>query len=240
MGFKAPFSRPMQPPFGPGLQAAAASSDWWLTGGIPSANCIAAYQPKGAASYAASKVNLANPGTYDATEGLAPDWDTTNGWDFIGHTTSRRLWTGITPENDQTWSMIIRFDDSLVNQSQYIAGSVNSAGSAAFFVISPRRGATDDMIWGNGGILIAGSRQSSGVSAIAGQNCYHNKTDYGNVASGWDAVGIEIAIGGFNNNNGPGQSFSTTSFDGRIQAMAIYDIDISAYISGLTDAMNAL
>ncbi len=42
---------------------------WWLAGGIPAENCIAAYQPKGAASYAASKVNLANPGTYDAYEG---------------------------------------------------------------------------------------------------------------------------------------------------------------------------
>jgi hypothetical protein len=56
---------------------------WWLSGSIPAANCIAAYQPKGAASYAASKVNLANPGTYNATDGAAfPSWDTAVGWTF--------------------------------------------------------------------------------------------------------------------------------------------------------------
>lgn len=54
---------------------------WWLAGGISPANCVAAYQAKGAVSYAASKVNLANPGTYDAMDGTsAPPWDSTNGW----------------------------------------------------------------------------------------------------------------------------------------------------------------
>jgi hypothetical protein len=56
---------------------------WWLSGSIPAANCIAAYAPKGAASYAASKVNLANPGTYNATDGTNyPTWDTAVGWTF--------------------------------------------------------------------------------------------------------------------------------------------------------------
>jgi len=56
--------------------------DWWLAGGINAANCIAAYQPIGAADYATSKVNLANPGTYDAYEGTAPDWSAVTGWTF--------------------------------------------------------------------------------------------------------------------------------------------------------------
>src|SRR4030042_266315 len=59
--------------------------EWWLAGGISAANCLAAYQPKGAASYAASKVNLANPGTYDAVDGVAfPTWAAATGWTFNG------------------------------------------------------------------------------------------------------------------------------------------------------------
>ena len=56
---------------------------WWLAGGIAAANCVAAYQPKGAASYAASKVNLANPGTYDLVKITNdPDFDAATGWTF--------------------------------------------------------------------------------------------------------------------------------------------------------------
>lgn len=40
---------------------------WYLAGGAPTP--VGAYQAKGAASYAASLVNLANPGINDLTEG---------------------------------------------------------------------------------------------------------------------------------------------------------------------------
>lgn len=56
---------------------------WWLAGGIAPSAVIAAYQPYGAASYAASKSNLANPGTSDATDGAAyPTWGADTGWVF--------------------------------------------------------------------------------------------------------------------------------------------------------------
>ena len=64
----------------------AAAVDWWLSGGISAANAILAYQAKGAASYAASLVNLANPGTYDAYAGSAPTWAAGTGWVFNGST----------------------------------------------------------------------------------------------------------------------------------------------------------
>ena len=48
---------------------AVATSNWWVVAGR---TCVVAYQPKGAATYAASLVNLANPGTYDAVEVDAP------------------------------------------------------------------------------------------------------------------------------------------------------------------------
>ena len=86
---------------------AAAAVPWWLTGGISAANCIAAYQPKGAADYAASKVNLAKPGTYDAADGTAyPTWSAAAGW--IAATTGY-LTTGITVSTNTSWSFIARY-----------------------------------------------------------------------------------------------------------------------------------
>ena len=52
-------------------RSAAAAAGWWVVVGK---TCIAAYQPKGAASLAASYVNLQQPGTYDAAPGVAPTW----------------------------------------------------------------------------------------------------------------------------------------------------------------------
>lgn len=70
--------------YGQALGGAEAEVDWWLAGGIPAANCIAAYQPIGAADYATSLVNLANPGTYDAYAGEAPNFAAATGWGFTG------------------------------------------------------------------------------------------------------------------------------------------------------------
>lgn len=73
-------------------RSAAAAANWWEVSGK---TCVAAYQPKGAASYAASLSNLANPGTYDAAEGVAPDWAAGTGWTFNGST--QYLKTGVVP-----------------------------------------------------------------------------------------------------------------------------------------------
>lgn len=62
--------------------AAPPATPWYLEGGVSAANCIAAYQPKGAADIAASYVNLASPGTNDAAPGSAPTFDTATGWYF--------------------------------------------------------------------------------------------------------------------------------------------------------------
>lgn len=55
---------------------------WWAYGGI-SANCLAAFQPFGAASYATSKVNLTGVSANDAADGPAyPGWAANTGWAF--------------------------------------------------------------------------------------------------------------------------------------------------------------
>ena len=59
-------------------------TEWWQS--VAGKTPIVVYQAKGAASYAASKVNLANAGTNDAIEGTAPTWNSTDGWIFDGST----------------------------------------------------------------------------------------------------------------------------------------------------------
>jgi hypothetical protein len=53
------------------------ATPWWYVAGQ---TCVAAYQPIGAPSLAASYVILANPGTYDAAPGVAPTFDAATGW----------------------------------------------------------------------------------------------------------------------------------------------------------------
>jgi hypothetical protein len=62
-----------------------AQGSWWSAGGISAENCIAAFQPKGAASLAASYVNLASGGaTWDAATGNEPTFAAETGWTFNG------------------------------------------------------------------------------------------------------------------------------------------------------------
>lgn len=57
---------------------AAAAGNWWDANGMLT-SCTAAYLAKGAASKAASKVNLVTPGTIDLTETGTVGW-TSAGW----------------------------------------------------------------------------------------------------------------------------------------------------------------
>ena len=93
------------------------AGDWWLSGDISAANCIAAYQPKGVASYAASKINLANPGTYnleDAGDTSVPSWNGATGWNFDG--SDDKLYASGYPHIDTDFSIIAR-GDLLINHN---------------------------------------------------------------------------------------------------------------------------
>ena len=231
MTFGSTFGRVFSPTFQPKSTAAAASG-WWLAGGIAAANCIAAYQPKGAASLAASYVNLANPGTYDATEGTAPTFDTSIGWTFSA-ASNQYLRTGVTPENDQTWSMIARFSGHTTN-GQAMCGSIALNGAVGFRMF-PRRGVANNMVWNNGTQIASGERQSEGIMAIAGANAFFDGTSYG-TTGGWSgATPIETYIGAQNFGGSPDRYYT-----GVIEALAIYDVDITSYIASLGAAINLL
>jgi hypothetical protein len=200
---------------------------WWLSGGIPAANCIAAYQPKGAASLAASYVNLANPGTYNAAPGVAPTWDAVNGWTFAS-ASLQYLKTGIV--NGSGWSMIVKFSGAASVTGQRMIGT--TAGASANFYIAPFY--INQVLYGAGGVVVSTPNVTSGILAVSGTACYRNGVADG-TASAWSGTNTyEIYIGCLN--SGAAGNY----FSGNIQAVAIYNTSIAAYIVALNSAMAAL
>lgn len=66
------------------MKAPTPSVSWYLAGSISPSNCLAAFQPVGAADLAASYTNLASSGsTWDAAPGDAPSFGAL-GWSFDG------------------------------------------------------------------------------------------------------------------------------------------------------------
>lgn len=115
MAFASNFGRILSPTFQPNSQAKKAGGWWDLNGTITS--CIAAYQPKGAASYAASLVNLTGNTDYDATETTQPGWDATNGW--TNYDAAANLDTGVVFDSVDM-SMIVRYANfDYTKSSQY-------------------------------------------------------------------------------------------------------------------------
>ena len=89
------------------------AGNWWEAGGASGA--VAVYQPKGAASYAASLTDLSG-NENDASEGTAPDWDADNGWKFNG--SDDYLDTGLVIASGYT--IIVRFSN--VADNGYLFG----------------------------------------------------------------------------------------------------------------------
>lgn len=128
---------------------------WWMGWGIPATACLGAYRAKGAASLAASYVNLERRATYDLALGVAPDWTAAGGWSFNG--TDDCLNTGIVP--DENTSIIVRIANS--TGSTYCFGE---AASGHGFSFHPSIGRWQ---WGNT-FRDAGGSVASGVIALCG------------------------------------------------------------------------
>jgi hypothetical protein len=229
MTFGSTFGRVFSPTFQPKSQAPAAASSWWLAGGIAAANCIAAYQAKGVADLAASKVNLANPGTYNAYAGVDPSWNATDGWVGNG---SGYLKTGITTAVGITWSVIVRFSNSGAYGDSMFWGSMTSGKRWAANInmgtfVRCYIGNMDD---------IAGAQMTSGVYAFASDDLYKNGSYFGTTGNGINATADEIYLLGYNNAGTPSTVTGT-----KLQAIAFYNTVISAeQVAALTTAMNLL
>lgn len=207
---------------------AVATSNWWE---VPGKTCVAAYQPKGAASYAASKVNLANPGTYDCTApGAGPSFDTAVGWTFGGW-----LLNGLTPIVDQTWSAFCAYTNALLSggpQSLFGAQTAtppwSGFGARSYSVIGRR------VL--NGSYHDGGTPAAAGVLGFAGSDGYFNGADYCNIGAQTGLV-TPMAIGARLISSG----VIDEPYRGNIVALAIYSAVLtSTEVAALSIRMAAL
>ena len=217
----------IQGALGRSVKRASTASTWWdLNGTITS--CVAAYQPKGAASYAASLTDLSG-NSKDATEGTSPDWDSTDGWKFNG--TDDYLKTGVTPASG--WSAVVRYSNyPLVSDTAFIFGGYGGAAAQMRLGRSSRK-----WYYANGEANNTDSTaRTSGICALAYNKVYFDGSELSGITTGtWSGTCQEIYLG-CRNYNGAG-FFS----DVYIQAFAMYNAVLtSTQIGNLTTAMNAL
>lgn len=204
--------------------AAAAVIPWYLAGGISAANCLAAYEPKGAADYAASKVNIVNPGTYNAAKQTNdPGWDAANGWMFAANNDA--LKTGLAIAD--AWSWIVQFTNVPAGASQNIAMAGGSTAAANPKFISPNYFNYAHFTYKDSGGTwreYKGTAYLSGTQSFAGFRCFIN----GVYKQELNTTGL----GGTLTNLGLGGVFNASltfykQFSGYIQRAAIYDTTIT-------------
>lgn len=210
-------------------EAGGELSGWWNNNGAFS-GCIAAYQPKGAASYAASKVNLTGDATYNAVDPAgAVGWNTTDGW--IGGS-SKYISTGYVI-SDISHSVFIRFTDA-PSAATGIVGTYNAANASSLY-IRPNSSFTTFYYYASNSFTTL--LTTAGTLGLAGKDCYKNGSDIGDLSqTGTSAGPHPLFIFAINLNGSPGQYFT-----GKIQAFALYSVTLTtSQAADLHTAMAAL
>jgi hypothetical protein len=214
------------------MMIATAVRPWWLSGGVSSANCLLAYAPKGSDDLAASLVNLANPGTYNATYVNAPTFATATGWTLDG--TDDYLITGLVATNDQ--SLIVRIA-SAATDSGAVIGAFETAqvqshiypkftDNKAYF----RAGATGTVTDGYTGSMVLAATPAKG---------YKDGSSVVTLATALTGTTARVHwIGSINQGTA---ITSALAWAGVVIAAAIYDTTLTdAQIAAITTSMNAL
>lgn len=224
--------------------AAITDKPWWLAGGIPRSACMAAYRAVGASDYATSKVNLANPGLYNATDGSAyPAWNVATGWTF-NNASSQYLNSNITPTVNGQWSVIINYVYTRPATYSYptVFGCQPTSIDYPQLTLCVENGTSgapsNNTVLRNGHItgLTITPRIDSGTVAIAGNKAYSNGSLVGTLTVGSVANTYKLYIGAINNN-----ANIISFFNGIIKSLAIYNATLTAdQVAALTIAMNAL
>lgn len=137
---------------------------WWLAGGISSGDCVLAYAPIGASDATAARVNLANPGTYDATTGSAPTWGASTGWSFNGSQWLRSNYS----VDSVVHTLMIRFANIGTG-----SGNDYRIGSEVHYV-SPKFGGGGSRIYSYTNFNNPSGELTNGTMAQAGGNSYLN------------------------------------------------------------------
>lgn len=203
------------------------ATPWYRAGGVAAANCLVAYQPKGAASQAASYTNIANPGTYNATVGVAPTWDATNGWIFNG--TSQYLTVPYTLAHPV--SLIVRFSGR--STDGFLTGAFISTSST--LAVAPRRTSTT-FVASYGTLATLTNSTTSGVAANTVTEFYINGSSASRGTGTTGIPALSLFIGCVNLSGSP-----SLYANGNVQAYALYNTTLSAaQVAAITTAMQAL
>lgn len=200
-------------------------TNWWLAGGIDPADCEAAYRAVGAASYAASKVNLNNPGYKDLVDtGHAPTW-TVQGWQFDG--IAQYLDTMITNHTDE-WSLLVRYNDQnwpTKNMSAFLIGAHEYGDRLGISIFNDNDTKIVNRYEYAGDDLVGGNAYFYGVRVLTNHIGYsqgerETPTAYNYLnPSFWNGYGTQsIAIGCQNLVDDSPYNF----WKGKIEAAAIY------------------
>jgi hypothetical protein len=224
------------------LHTRNAFTPWWMAGAIPYENVLNVYQPKGAASYAESKINLAAPGTRNALDGTAyPTWDATNGWKF-NRANTQYLNSGITPAiYGGTPVIIVRFSgitDS-VSLTNYITGkaSVTTTDTVVFVT----RLANIYGLFGSAATMST-TGAASGTAAVAYNGTQHVLYTDGvsrvSASSTFTAGGAWALLIGATRNESDG--IAVNHLSGNIQAIAFYKSATPDQIIAVSNAMALL
>jgi hypothetical protein len=221
--FGAPFQAPMATPGG---------VPWYLAGGVAKANCIAAYQPKGAASLAASYVNRVTPGTQDAAPGVAPTFNAATGWTFNG--TTQYLTTGLNPGN--AWTTLIRFSGG-ASAAGALYGAFNSADGAGH-AIYPYADGFSRVRYANRSNNTVAPGLTAGNLGVAGQKPYRNGVPESITLSvGVNPFPETIYIGCRNKDNTTAEQFYANT----TIAFVVYTVTLTAaQVLAVVTAMAAL
>lgn len=205
---------------------------WWEVSGK---TCLAAYQPKGAASYAASKINLANPGTYNLADGAAyPTWDPSTGWTFVA-TSYQYLRVASFVVSEQA-TVIMRLKCKVVTHYGSCLSMVTDSDDNPTKALRVHTTPLYQFMSGN----VGGTWETT----VAGVDCVLAVNENEGYGDGVKRVSIangtrnsnRLGIGGYYRGWGTGNYY-----DGEVYAAAIYAESLSgSQIAALSAAMAAL
>ena len=202
--------------------AGGAALMWWNPDGATpaGAGCWGAYQPKGAASFAASIIDITSQGNDAGDPGGAatPTWDAVNGWKFNG--VGNYLTTTFVPAGDQSQSALVQFSNVVGLTTRFLFGQYDAANRQ--FRISPNEGG-GTVYYANGGHLQVAPNLVAGNLGVSGNQGYRNGIADGGLLGAWGGAGVNAVYIGCRNFGGPG--FYIQAY---IQAMAIYDVALTA------------
>lgn len=202
------------------------AAGWWEVAGK---TCYCAYQPKGAASLAASYTDLSG-NARNCGPGNAPGWDAVNGWMF-DVASAHTLDCGWAGPQGQTWSALVVFTN--LTGSRFVFGHTDGGAYVSGYY-SHR--SVERRVYAGGTSATVGARIASGVSGYAGKQGYVNGLPSGSPM-------VDVSRTGAQNNMAVGScsGAADTFMSVYVQAIVWYsDVLSDGEVATVSAAMAAL